>query len=214
MIRSRHSWSSQRPDPPRHGSSRAPFVCGGAQRGGSLATGIFTGEARRNPLGGSQTRKRQDIRCLGNHDLAKLDSFAEAREATWWKPPKPEATPTMGQPAPRECRVHRARHLHREGQARPVYLSSSPSSRAIRSPLKSPGWGVGLCIERTKNWRKSWRSAHQASNFTPCGGCTSANGRTVRVVLFPSRSVWPKATGREARIVASGVRDRLGNQKV
>ena len=35
--------------PPRHGSSPAPFVCGGAQRGISLATGTFTGESRRNP---------------------------------------------------------------------------------------------------------------------------------------------------------------------
>ncbi len=63
----------------------------------------------------------------------------------------PEATHTIGQSTPRKCRARRARQQDRAGQARPVYLSSSPSSRAIRSPLKSPACGVGSCIERTKN---------------------------------------------------------------
>ena len=64
--------------PPRHGSSPAQNVCGGAQRGISLAAGFFTGESTRKPLGGNQSSKRQYISGLGNHDLAKLDSFAES----------------------------------------------------------------------------------------------------------------------------------------
>ena len=72
--------------PPWHGSSLALFVCGGAQRGISLATGFFTGESRRNPLRGSRSGKVQDISGLANHDLAKLDSFAEARESSLRKP--------------------------------------------------------------------------------------------------------------------------------
>lgn len=78
--------------PPRHGSSPAPNVCGGAQRSISLATGTFTGESRRNPLGGIQQNKCCYINALTNHDLGVLDSFAEAREATLRKPPEPEST--------------------------------------------------------------------------------------------------------------------------
>ena len=72
--------------PPWHGSSPAPFVCGGAQRGISLATGTFTGESRRKPLGGSRSRKCQNISDLMNYNLAKLDSYAESSLASLWKP--------------------------------------------------------------------------------------------------------------------------------
>ena len=74
------------PPPPRHGSSPAPNVCGGAQRGVSLATGFFTGESKRNPLRGSHLSKLQYINDLLNHDLGVLDSFAESRESTLRKP--------------------------------------------------------------------------------------------------------------------------------
>jgi hypothetical protein len=66
---------------PSHGSSSGLCVYGGAQRGISLATGFFTGESRRNPLGGNLLLKRQDIRGLGNHDLARLDSFAKSTKS-------------------------------------------------------------------------------------------------------------------------------------
>ena len=80
------------PYPPWHGSSPALFVYGGAQRGSSLATGIFTGESRRNPLGGSHLSKLQYINGLDNHDHAVLDSFAESKESTFRKPPWPESS--------------------------------------------------------------------------------------------------------------------------
>jgi len=73
--------------PPWHGSSPTPFVCGGAQRGISLATGFFTGESRRKPLGARSGKKRLVIKGLRNHDLGVLDSFAESREASFRKPP-------------------------------------------------------------------------------------------------------------------------------
>ena len=80
---------------PSYGSSPAPSLCGGAQRGVSLATGTFTGESRRNPLGGSQWNKCCHFNGLPNHDLGVLDSFAEARESSLRKPsPLPEATLT------------------------------------------------------------------------------------------------------------------------
>lgn len=72
--------------PPRHGSSPAPNVCGGAQRGVSLATGIFTGESRRKVLRGNQQSKCWYFRYLGNHDLDLLDSFVEATRAILRKP--------------------------------------------------------------------------------------------------------------------------------
>ena len=73
--------------PPWHGSSLAPFVCGGAQRGISLATGFFTGESRRKPLGARSGKKRLVIKGLRNHDLGALDSFAESGESSFRKPP-------------------------------------------------------------------------------------------------------------------------------
>ena len=60
-----------------------PVVCGGAQRGISLASGFFTGESTRNPLGESLPRKSQDISSLDNHDFGLLDSFAKS---TWPNP--------------------------------------------------------------------------------------------------------------------------------
>jgi len=72
--------------PPWHGSSPAPNLCGGAQRGISLATGFFTGESRRKPLGARSGKKRLVIKGLRNHDLGVLDSFAEARESSLRKP--------------------------------------------------------------------------------------------------------------------------------
>ena len=71
---------------PWHGSSLAPFVCGGAQRGISLATGTFTGESRRKPPAARFWEKRLNIKGLRNHDLGALDSFAESRESSLWKP--------------------------------------------------------------------------------------------------------------------------------
>jgi hypothetical protein len=74
-----------------------------------------------------------------------------------------------------------------EAQARAASFSSNPRSSAIRSPLNSPSLSVSPCMARTKNWRKSLRSSHHASNFTPWGGCTRARGRTVRVVSCPRK---------------------------
>ena len=68
--------------PPWHGSSRAPFVCGGAQRGGSLAEVDFVGESTSNPLGGIQSGKNRYINQLRNHDLAVLDSFAKSTKSS------------------------------------------------------------------------------------------------------------------------------------
>ncbi len=73
---------------PSHGSSPALFVCGGAQRDISLATGFFTGESRRNPLGARSGEKRLVIKGLRNHDLGVLDSFSESRESSLWNPPR------------------------------------------------------------------------------------------------------------------------------
>lgn len=177
-----HTWLQKRSPPSSKGISRArskncyrgitpprcdrdmvppqPCLYAGA-RCVWLATGTFTGEftswvliekATHCQMLAESRSWRSGFFC-GIH----LSQFSEAAHA-------------IGQSAPRKCRAHRAQHLHREGQARPLYLSSNPSKRAIRSPLKSPGWGFGPCIERTKNWRKSWRAAHHTSSFTPCGG--------------------------------------------
>ena len=62
-------------------------VCGGAQRGISLATGFFTGESRRNPLRGIHRSKLLFFNSLQNHDRGVLDSFAESTKSTWWNPP-------------------------------------------------------------------------------------------------------------------------------
>ena len=74
--------------PPWHGSSLAVIVCGGAQRGISLAAGTFTGESRRKPPAARFWKKRLIIKGLRNHDLGALDSFAESRESSLWKPPR------------------------------------------------------------------------------------------------------------------------------
>ena len=79
--------------PPRHGSSPAQNVCGGAQRGGSLASGIFTGEARRKPPCALTLKFVIQISDLRNHDLVGVDSRREAREATSGEARWPEATP-------------------------------------------------------------------------------------------------------------------------
>ena len=68
-------------------------VCGGAQRGGSLAGGIFTGEARRKPPCALLTEFVSQISGLHNHDQAGVDSPREAREATFGEARQPEATP-------------------------------------------------------------------------------------------------------------------------
>lgn len=52
-------------------------------------------------------------------------------------------------------------------QARSASLSSNPRSNGTRSPLKSPSLSVSPCMARTKNCRKSLRSSHHASSFTP-----------------------------------------------
>lgn len=65
---------------------RPRTYAGGAQRGVSLATGTFTGEARRSPLGGYHLSKLQYINYLPIHDLGVLDSFAESTKSTWWNP--------------------------------------------------------------------------------------------------------------------------------
>ena len=52
-------------------------------------------------------------------------------------------------------------------QARAASLSNSPPRSANRSPLNSPSLSVSPCMARTKNWRKSLRSSHHASSFTP-----------------------------------------------
>ena len=65
-----------------HGSSPAPFVCGGAQRGGSLAEVDFVGESTSNPLGEIQAGKSRYINMLRNHDLAVLDSFAKSTKSS------------------------------------------------------------------------------------------------------------------------------------
>ena len=67
---------------PSSGSSPAPNVCGGAQRGISLAIWILTGEATRKPPACRSCKKRLIIKGLWNHDLGALDSFGETREST------------------------------------------------------------------------------------------------------------------------------------
>jgi len=51
---------------PRHGSSRALFVYGGAQRAISLARGFFTGESTWNPPWPIWRNFRLDISDLGS----------------------------------------------------------------------------------------------------------------------------------------------------
>ena len=63
-------------------SPRPHSYAGGAQRGISLATGFFTGESRRKPVGGSQLIKRRDISSLHNHDLGLLDSFGKSTKSS------------------------------------------------------------------------------------------------------------------------------------
>ena len=58
------------------------MVYGGAQRGGSLAWGSFTGEARRKPPCALMPEFVSQISGLRNYDLAGVDSRLEAREAT------------------------------------------------------------------------------------------------------------------------------------
>ena len=58
------------------------FVCGGAQRSVSLATGTFTGESTRNPLRVRRSSKHHNISSLGKHDLGVLDSFAESSKSS------------------------------------------------------------------------------------------------------------------------------------
>ena len=78
--------------PPYSGSSPAPDVCGGAQRGTSLATGFLTGESSWNPPRGRQPENRLQIKGLRNHELARVASRQESRESTPRKPPGPETT--------------------------------------------------------------------------------------------------------------------------
>ena len=66
------------PHPPLAWFLPGPEHMRGAQRGGSLAVSSFTGEARRNPLGGTRPRKSHDIRALDNHAFGLLDSFAKS----------------------------------------------------------------------------------------------------------------------------------------
>ena len=81
---------------------------GGAQRGISLATGTFTGESRRKPPAARFWKKRLVIKGLQNHDLGALDSFAESRESSLWKPPRRK--PASG--------IQLARHLQNSGLTR------------------------------------------------------------------------------------------------
>ena len=78
--------------PPSSGSSPALNVCGGAQRDVSLATGTFTGEARRKPPSALMPEFVSQISNLRNHDRAGVDSRREAREATFGEARWPEAT--------------------------------------------------------------------------------------------------------------------------
>ena len=91
-----------------HGSSPAQFVCRGAQRGISLAAGTFTGESKRTPPAARFWKKRLIIKGLRNHDLGALDSFAESRESSLWKPPRRK--PASG--------IQLARHLQNSGLTR------------------------------------------------------------------------------------------------
>jgi len=63
--------------PPSQWFLPGPEHMRGAQRGVSLATGIFTGESRQRPLCGSHFIKLQCINNLQNHDRSALDSFAD-----------------------------------------------------------------------------------------------------------------------------------------
>jgi hypothetical protein len=61
--------------PPWHGSSPAQFVCGGAQRGVSLARGFFTGEATWKPPWSGSKNKVLQLQCVERKKLAlKVDS--------------------------------------------------------------------------------------------------------------------------------------------
>jgi hypothetical protein len=81
-LANRLVWAECIVQPPSLGSSRARSVYGGAQRGISLASGLFTGESTSKPLGQRRPENRLDIRDLRNHDLARVDSSEEASEAT------------------------------------------------------------------------------------------------------------------------------------
>jgi len=70
-----------------------------------------------------------------------------------WKPSKPEVTPDI------QFALHiRAAPTGRGTyHARPEYFTKSPSSRAMRFALKSPGRTDGFSMARTKNCLKSLR---------------------------------------------------------
>lgn len=68
--------------PPRHGSSRALCVYGGAQLGSSLATGFFTGESTRKPVDGLGIKSGLDIKGLPPPSDDPVDSTEESRPAS------------------------------------------------------------------------------------------------------------------------------------
>ena len=103
-CRSRHvarrsAMGRLRRTPPRHGSSRALFVYGGAERGISLASGFFTGESTWNPPRQIPTNFRLDISGLRMLASGQVDSSEESRQSSLRNPPwrrnqprKPPAT--------------------------------------------------------------------------------------------------------------------------
>jgi hypothetical protein len=48
----------------------------------TLATGFFTGESRRKPLGENFSGKSKYIRALANHDFGLLDSFFKSTKSS------------------------------------------------------------------------------------------------------------------------------------
>ena len=122
--------------PPWHGSSPALFVCGGAQRGGSLAEVDFVGESTSNPLGGIQSVKNRYINQLRNHDLAVLDSFAKSTKSSLPNP--------LGQ-----IRLTKSRRTDRSSEAETLVLDQRSSSartgaRAMLGRISAAAIAVGM----------------------------------------------------------------------
>ena len=136
--------------PPWHGSSPARFVCGGAQRGISLAAGTFTGESRRKPPAARFWKKRLIIKGLRNHDLGALDSFAESRESSLWKPPRRK--PASGSQL--------ARHLQNSGLIRDgeAFAPRQIGTSLVRWPHATPHQLRTPRVVRTRGQRRRSRS--------------------------------------------------------
>ena len=78
--------------PPRHGSSRARSVYGGAEHASFLASGLFTGESSWKPPRRRRSNFSLSFRELGVRPAGQGGFLAESRESTCWIPLATEAT--------------------------------------------------------------------------------------------------------------------------